>query len=113
MSGVNVFSRFYEADCTANGIRRNAALVQLRSLYEEGRITYSVHVIFFPHLDEEDYAVTYDAEYGKVIYSAEGRRSKKREQKFLESLPEYVEELGAEAGGKVFLERPLREAELG
>ena len=46
---------------------------------EAGFITYKAAVTFFPHIDDEDYAVSYDAYFEKELFSGKGRRSKKRE----------------------------------
>ena len=85
MATINVYEQYFAADCTYNGIRRRAALVALISDSNAGMITYEASVTFFPHRDEEDYAVSYDACFVKELYHATGRRSKKREKEFLES----------------------------
>ena len=113
MAVVNVFEQYFAADCIANEVPRHAALVMLIAASEQGTITYEAAVNFFPHNDEEDFAVSYDAYYGKILYSAPGRRSKKREAALLEELQPVIDGLAAEAGGAVFWEEPLREARLG
>ena len=115
MATFNVYEQYFEAECMFNGVERRGALVALISNSEVGNITYEAAVSFFPHQDAEDYAVSYDAYFTREIYSGAGRRSKKREKQFLE--PEgfhgMIDELAAEHGGKVFWDRPRREARLG
>ncbi len=113
MAVVNVYEQYFAAECTVNEVPRHAALVMMIASSEQGTITYEAAVSFFPHNDEEDFAVSYDAYYSKVMYSAPGRRSKKREAALLEDLRPIVDDLAAEAGGTVFWEEPLREARLG
>ena len=113
MPTINVYQQYFEADCTHNGVKRHAASVLLISNSECGNISYEVAVNFFPHNDEEDFAVSYDAYYSKILYSAAGRRSKKREAALLEGFQAEIDELAAEAGGTVFWDRPLAEARLG
>lgn len=80
---------------------------------EAGQIRYEVAVTFFPHNDEEDYAVSYDAYFSKTLYQAKGRRSKKREQQLLDELQNHINEMAKEAGGEVYWDQPLREARRG
>ena len=68
---------------------------------------------FFPHNDEEDYAVSYDAYFSKVLYEAKGRRSKKREQTLMETFEQEIDQLAETIGGKVLWEQPLQEARVG
>ena len=111
---VNVYSRYFSAECEYGGVRRRAALVTLCSDSEQGHITYSASVTFFPHVDDEDFAVSYDAARTQVLYEGKGRRSKKREQtKFMPSLHEHANELAASLNGTIDWECPLTEARLG
>ena len=113
MAVVNVYERYFEASCEYNGVPRKAALVMLAADSCEGNIRYSAGVTFFPHRDEEDYAVSYDAFFEKTLFEGKGRRSKKREAKLLEGFQEVIERLAETAGGRVFFDRPLREARRG
>ena len=113
MAVINVYEQYFEAECTANGVERRGALVMLVSDSEAGQIRYEAAVSFFPHRDEGDFAVSYDAYFSKVLYEGKGRRSKKREQALLDGLQEAVAELASDAGGEVFFDRPLREARRG
>lgn len=110
---INVYEQYFAAQAEYNGVPRHAALVMLIADSEAGQIRYEAAVTFFPHNDEEDYAVSYDAYFSKVLYEAKGRRSKKREQQLLEELRNHIDEMAQEAGGVVFWEQPLRKAKLG
>ncbi|MBR2551450.1 MAG: hypothetical protein IKF05_00455 [Erysipelotrichaceae bacterium] len=107
---INVYERYYEAEGTFNGRERHAALVMLISDSAEGNITYEAAVTFFPHDDEEDFGVSYDAYFAKTLYSGKGRRSKKREALLLEGLQTVIDDLASENGAAVFWDRPLRDA---
>ncbi len=110
---VNVYEQYFEAEANVNGVRRRGALVMLISDSEAGEIHYEAAVTFFPHRDEEDFGVSYDAYFSKVIFEARGRRSKKREAKLLEGLPEIISRLSEKEGAKVYFDRPLRPARRG
>ena len=107
---IDVYSQYFEADMTFNGVPRHGAVVKLTSDSGEGQIRYTANVSFFPHNDEEDYAVSYDAYFEKELCQAKGRRSKKKEEEFLKELPALIDQLAEENGGKVFWDKPLREA---
>ena len=110
---LNVYEQYFEAHGVFSEIERKGALVMLISDSERGMITYKAAVTFFPHRDEEDYAVSYDAYFEKVIYEGKGRRSKKKEAIYLEQLPEVINQLAEENGAEVCWDRPLREARRG
>ena len=113
MATVNVFEQYFSADAEFNGVPRHGAKVMLIATSEEGNIRYEAAVTFFPHRDEEDFAVSYDAYFSKVLYEARGRRSKKREEALLETFPVEIDQLADTKGGKVLWEQPLREARRG
>ena len=73
MATVNVYERYYAAEAEFNGVARHAALVMLIADSDAGNIRYEAAVSFFPHNDDEDYAVSYDAYFIKVLYEAKGR----------------------------------------
>ncbi|MBO6052860.1 MAG: hypothetical protein J6Q17_03915 [Clostridia bacterium] len=104
---VNVYKRYFEAECVFNEVERHAADVMLIADSEEGRIRYEVAVSFFPHRDPEDFAISGDAYVSREIYAAKGRRSKKREEKLLETLIEEADALAGSLGGKIFWDKPL------
>ena len=107
---VDVYKQYFSARALCNGVVRRAALVTLTADSCEGNITYEVLVSFFPHRDEEDFAVSYDACAAKRLFHAKGRRSKKREKAFLDTLRHHADKLAAGLGGEIFWDQPLREA---
>ena len=113
MAVINVYEQYFEAEHTANGVERHAALVMLTADSGEGRIRYEAAVTFFPHRDEEDFAVSYDAYFSRILYEAPGRRSRKREQQLLENIQEEANLLANDANGKIFWDKPLIEARRG
>lgn len=110
---LNIYEQYFAAQAEYNGVPRHAALVMLIVDSEAGHIRYEAVVTFFPHNDEEDYAVSYDACFNKVLFDAKGRRSKKREQALMDELPSHIDELAEKAGGEIFWDQPLREARWG
>ena len=113
MSVVNVYDQYFAGHCVYNGVERRAAQVMLIATSEEGTIRYETAVNFFPHRDEEDYAVSGDAYAAKELYYAKGRRSKKREAAFMERFRAEADALAASLGGSVDWEHPLRDARYG
>ncbi len=113
MATINVWERYFRAEHTAGGVERRAALVMLISDSEAGNIRYEAAVTFFPHRDDEDYAVSYDDYFSRVLYDSPGRRSKKRETKLLEDLPDSTKEMLAGSGARIFWDQPLQEARRG
>ncbi|MCR5808992.1 MAG: hypothetical protein K6G56_05465 [Clostridiales bacterium] len=107
---LDVYEQYFNAKCKFNGVPRKAAIVKLTSDSEAGNIRYSVSVNFFPFRDPEDFCVSYDAYAEKEIYNAKGRRSKKREKAFMEELRAHADELAASMGGKIYWDKPLRDA---
>ena len=47
MKVIDVYNRYFEADCVFSGVQRKAAIVKLTSTYDDGRISYSFSVSFF------------------------------------------------------------------
>ena len=113
MATINVYEQYFKADCIANGVQRHAASVLLISDSECGHIRYEVAVNFFPHNADDDFAISYDAYYSRVVYEASGRRSKKREKEFLDNLRTVADELAAEVQATIFWDQPLIEARRG
>ena len=107
---VNTYEQYFAAEGEFSGVKRRGALVMLISDSEAGFIRYEAAVTFFPHADEEDFAVSYDAYFSKTLYEAKGRRSKKREAALLETLRGTVDELAEESGCAVRWDEPLRDA---
>ena len=110
---INVYEQYFGADLMANGVPRRGALVMLIADSEAGHIRYEAAVTFFPHEEENDFAVSYDAYFERELYFAKGRRSKKREAALLEGLREIIDETSAEHKMKVCWEKPLREERRG
>lgn len=110
---LNIYEQYFSANLLFNGVPRHAAKVMLICNSEAGNVQYEAAVTFFPHNDEEDYAVSYDAYFSKVLFEAKGRRSKKREQQLYSELCGHIDELALEARGEVFWDQPLREAKFG
>ena len=110
---VNVYERYFSAEHEAGGVPRRAALVMLISDSEAGHIRYEAAVSFFPHRDDEDFAVSYDAYASKELYCAGGRRSKKREAEYLDAIRDAADELARSLGGAIDWDKPLREARYG
>ena len=113
MATINVYEQYFVAEAEYDGVPRRGAKVMLIATSEEGNIRYEAAVTFFPHRDEEDYAVSYDAYFSKVHYEAKGRRSKKREEALMQEFQQIIDELAQEAGGTVHWDKPLREARRG
>lgn len=113
MYDVNVYLRYYRADCVCSGIQRNAALVLMRAVSDEGQLKYVVSVNFFPFNAPDDFAVSYDAVWERTVFERPGRRSKKREAALMEAFEQTCDELAALAAGRIFWDQPLTEARLG
>ena len=109
---TDIYSQYFKADCTANGVLRRAALVKLTSDSEAGCIRYTISVSFFPHTGDEDFAVSFDAYAETELFSGKGRRSKKREKGFMDSFRETADALADGMDGKIFWDEPLNEARL-
>ena len=113
MKVIDVYRQYFSAQCVYNGVERKGALAVLTATSDSGTIQYEVTLTFFPHIDPEDFAVSYDACVTKTIYQAKGRRSKKREAQFLAEFRAHADELAARIAGVIFWEQPLREAQFG
>ena len=110
---VDVYSQFFRADCIFHEVPRRAVIVNFTCESGGGEVCYTVSVSFFPHRDEEDYAVSYDAYAEKEVFRKSGRRSKKQEAALMESLQAEADALAATLSGKIFWDQPLREAQMG
>ncbi len=113
MAEINVYEQYFKAEGEYNGVERRGALVMLISDSCEGNIKYDIAVTFFPHRDDEDYAVSYDAYFSKTVYEAKGRRSKKKEAGFLETFREDLDELLKDEKLCVLWDEELRPARFG
>lgn len=113
MATINVYEQYFQADCIANGVQRHAASVLLISDSECGNIRYEVAVNFFPHNTPDDFAISYDAYFSRIVYEASGRRSKKREKELLDDLRSIADQLASEVNATIFWDQPLIEARRG
>ncbi|MBE5948069.1 MAG: hypothetical protein E7261_03465 [Lachnospiraceae bacterium] len=110
MKVIDVYKQYFNAECVYNGVERKGAVVTLTATSDSGIIKYEVGISFFPYRDAEDFAISYDAYASKEIYNAKGRRSKKREAQYLDELKKYADELAKDLGGKIFWDKPIRDA---
>ena len=104
---VDVYKRYYAANCVYNEVERKGAVVTLTVTSEGGEVKYEYTLSFFPHRDPEDFAVSYDAYASRQMYAAKGRRSKKREAAYLGMLRQEIGALAESLGGTVDWDNPL------
>ena len=113
MKEIDVFECYYEASATVNDRDRHAAVVKLTATSDAGMIRYSFSVNFFPHDDEEDFAISYDGYAEEGAFEGKGRRTKKRDAAFLEELQERADALAAQMDGSIDWDKPLIEPRRG
>ncbi len=113
MKVINVYDQYFAGQCVYNGVERKGAEVMLIATSEVGTIRYEAAVNFFPHREENDFAVSCDAYASRELYFAGGRRSKKREAALLEGFRAEADALAASLGGSIDWERPLQDARYG
>ena len=113
MKVIDVYRQYFEAECVYNTVERKGVLVSMTATSDSGQITYEVGVTFFPHRDDEDFAVSYDAYASKVMYQSAGRRSKKREAELLPMVSQYADQAAKDLNGVIRWDRPLRDAQYG
>ena len=113
MTNVDIYRQYFSADCTFAGVERRGAAVWLNAESDSGIIRYEVGVTFFPHRDEEDFAVSYDACGQKELLRTKGRRSKKKDEQCLAQLREAADEIAASLNAVIHWDSPLREAQHG
>ena len=111
MKVVDIYSQYFKGECIFNEVPRHGVRVMLEVTTDAGTVEYKVIITFFPHNDEEDYAVSYDAIAEEVIYSGKGRRSKKKEPEYLEMVREVADRLAESLHGEIDWDNPLREAQ--
>lgn len=109
---IDFYSQYFSASCMFGGTQMNAALVFMQVDSEAGHVTYSVNITFFPHVDSTDFGVNYDSCQTKILFDGKGRRSKKKESAFMESMRGEVDSLADKIGGTVFWDKPLNNARL-
>ena len=113
MKTIDVYRQYFAAECTFNGIERRGAAVWLTAERDSGIIRYEVGVTFFPHQNEEDFAISYDSCVLKELFRAKGRRSKKRDEQYLAQVRAASDEIAASLNGVIHWENPLNEAQYG
>ena len=113
MKVIDVFEGYYGAACVANERPRHGVKVSLTATSDAGEICYEWMISFFPHDDEEDFAVSYDATASRAVFRGKGRRTKKRDAGFLELREAVCNELAEELGGEIFWDQPLTEIRMG
>ena len=113
MANVDIYKQYFSAECTFNDVERRGAAVWLTAESDSGMIRYEVGVTFFPHRDQEDYAISYDASALKELVSTKGRRSKKRDELYLAQVQAAADEIAGELKGTIHWDKPLREAVYG
>ena len=110
MKTIDVYKQYFAAACTCNGTERRGVAVWLTAESDSGMIRYEAGVTFFPHRDEEDFAISYDACLTKELLHTKGRRSAKRDAQYLEQVRGAADELAAALGGKILWDQPLGDA---
>ena len=107
MKVIDVYEQYFAGECVFNGVPRHAAAVKLTAISEAGMISYEVSVNFFPHNDPEDFAVSYDAYFSKVLSQEKGRRTKKRDEAYLSQVTDTANALAESADGSIDWDKPL------
>ncbi len=113
MKTIDVYRQYFAAECTFNDVERRGAAVWLTAESDSGIIRYEVGVTFFPHQNEEDFAISYDSCVLKELFRAKGRRSKKRDEQYLSQVREAADEIAASINGIIYWDNPLNEAQYG
>ncbi len=113
MKVIDVYKQYFSGECVYNEVERKGVVVTLTATSDSGNIMYEVGISFFPHRDEEDFAISYDAYAGKAIFNEKGRRSKKRDAQMLEMVKDVASALAEEMKGVIYWDKPLRDAVYG
>ena len=113
MKEIDVYEQYFEADYEFNGVKRKAAVVKLTATSDSGMIKYANSVSFFPHRDEEDFAISYDAYEERTLHEAKGRRSRKLDQLYYSQIRELTDAICKEIGAEIYWDKPLIEERRG
>ncbi len=113
MKVIDVYKQYFNGECVYNEVERKGVAVTLTATSDSGNIMYEVGISFFPHRDEEDFAISYDAYASKEIFYEKGRRFKKRDAQMLEQVREVASALAEEMSGVIYWDEPLRDAVYG
>ena len=111
MKTIDIYKQYFSAECTFNNVERLGVSVWLTAESDSGMIRYEVGLSFFPHIDDEDFAISYDACALKELLNTKGRRSKKRDEQCLALVQEAANELALSLNGIIHWETPLSEAQ--
>ena len=111
MKTIDIYRQYFSAECTFAGVERKGADVWLAAESDSGTIRYEVGVTFFPHRDDYDFTISYDACGLKELIRTQGRRSKKRDAQCLEQVRTAANEIAASLNGTIHWEKPLTEAQ--
>ena len=113
MASIDVYKQYFSANCIYNNVVRHGARVWLMAESDSGNIRYEVGVTFFPHNNDEDYAISYDACVVKELLNTKGRRSKKRDEEYLAQLRTVADEIANAFSATIDWDQPLNEAQYG
>ncbi|MBE6883441.1 MAG: hypothetical protein E7487_02420 [Ruminococcaceae bacterium] len=113
MKNVDVYKQYFSAECTFGGAERRGVVVWLNAESDSGNIRYEVGASFFPHRDDEDFAISYDACAVKELFNAKGRRSRKRDEQYLAQVRDVADEIAGSLNSVIHWDKPLREAQYG
>ena len=69
MKVIDVYKQYLSGECVYNEVERKGVVVTLTATSDSGNIMYEVGISFFPHRDEEDFGISYDAYASKEIYN--------------------------------------------
>ena len=111
MKTIDIYKQYFSAECTFNNVKRHGVSVWLTAESDSGMIRYEVGLSFFPHVDDEDFAISYDACALKELLNTKGRRSKKRDEQCLALVQEAANELALSLNGTIHWETPIRDAQ--
>jgi len=113
MTNIDVYKQYFSAECNFNGVKRRGVVVWLNAESDCGIIRYEAGVSFFPHTDDTDFGISYDACAAKELLRVKGRRSKKRDELYLAQVRDAADELAVSLGGVIHWDKPLRDAVYG
>ena len=111
MKTVDIYKQYFSAECTFNDLERRGVSVWLTAESDSGMIRYEVGVSFFPHRDDNDFSISYDACILKELVRTKGRRSKKRDEQYLAQIQTVANDLASLLNGIIHWNKPLTEAQ--
>lgn len=104
---IDIYEGYFKADYLFGGVERRAVKVALTCESGEGMVSYGVGLAFFPHVDEEDFAVGYDAFMERNVYMGKERRPRKREEEMLRNLSGICDDLARQESAAIYWDCPL------